>query len=288
MSYSPALRKCAVEYYLEGHSLRATKKIFGASPQTISNWVNQLKEEGTLENKPLKRTFRKIDPEKLKKFIADNPDAYLREIKEEFKCSESGIRKALKSLKITRKKKTTHYKEKDPEKVAKYEEEIRDIPKRLRAYVDEAGCDKYMFRPYARAPRGEKVHEDIQGRKFQRSSIVAAKVGHDIIAPLQFQGTMNGDFFEAWFENHLIPALAEDVVIIMDNASFHRKGKLRAIAEKHNRRIIFLPPYSPDLNPIEHFWQWLKKTLGDILQYFSTIEEAMSIALTMWGNTRVM
>ena len=115
MSYSPDLRKCAVEYYLEGHSLRATKKIFGASPQTISNWVNQLKEEGTLENKPLKRTFRKIDPEKLKKFIADNPDAYLREIKEEFKCSESGIRKALKSLKITRKKKTTHYKPKLPE-----------------------------------------------------------------------------------------------------------------------------------------------------------------------------
>lgn len=66
------------------------------------------------------------------------------------------------------------YKEKDPEKVAKYEEEIKDIPKEQRAYVDEAGCDSYMFRPHARAPRGEKVHEDISGRKFQRSSIVAA------------------------------------------------------------------------------------------------------------------
>ena len=91
MSYSLDLRKCAVEYHLEGHSLRATTKIFGASPQTISNWVSQLKEEGTLDNKPLKRTFRKIDPEKPKKFIAENPDAYLREIKEEFNCSESGI-----------------------------------------------------------------------------------------------------------------------------------------------------------------------------------------------------
>ena len=103
-----------------------------------------------------------------------------------------------------------------------------------------------------------------------------------------YQGTMTGDFFEVWFEEHLIPALADDVVIIMDNASFHNKKKRRAIAEKHRRKLIFLPPYSPDLNPIEHFWHWLKKTLGDILQYYSNIEEAISIALTMWGNTRSM
>ena len=65
----------------------------------------------------------------------------------------------------------------------------KDIPKEKRAYVDEAGFDTFLFRMYARAPRGEKVHEDILGRKFQRSSIVAAKLGHEIVAPLQYQGT---------------------------------------------------------------------------------------------------
>ena len=88
-----------------------------------------------MKKKPLKRTFRKIDPEGLRVFIANHPDAYLREMAKELHCSISGIRKALKCLGITRKK-TTHYKEKDPEKVAKYEEEVKDIPKEKRAYVD--------------------------------------------------------------------------------------------------------------------------------------------------------
>lgn len=180
------------------------------------------------------------------------------------------------------KKKTTHYKERDLEKIAKYEEEVKDIPKNKRAYVDESGFDSYAFRPYGRAPRGKKVEEDIPGRKFQRTSIVAAKIGHDVIAPLQYAGTMTGELFEAWFEEHLLPELPEDVVIIMDNASFHRKKRLYAIAAKYNRRIIFLPPYSPELNPIEHFWHWLKKTVSDIFKYFSTLEEVIDIALTLW------
>ena len=125
-----------------------------------------------------------------------------------------------------KKKKTTYYKEQRPEKVAEYEEKIREIPREKRAYVDEAGFDTYLYRQYARAPKGQKVHEAVMGRKYQRTSIVAWKVGHKIIAPLQYSGTMQADFFELWFEEHLIPELDEDVVIILDNASFHRKKRL--------------------------------------------------------------
>ena len=70
---------------------------------------------------------------------------------------------------------------------------------------------------------------------------------------------MYGDFFEVCFEKHLVLELSEDDVIILDNASFYIKKKLFELAEKHNVKIIFLPPYSPELNPIEHFWHWLKK-----------------------------
>ena len=110
-----------------------------------------------------------------------------------------------------------------------------------------------MYRKYARAVKGEKVYGKIRGKKFERTNIVAAQAGRKIIAPLQYKGMMHSQFFEAWFEKHLIPKLAKGSVIVMDNASFHRKKHLDKLAERHNVKIIFLPPYSPELNPIEHF-----------------------------------
>ena len=107
-------------------------------------------------------------------------------------------------------------------------------------------------------------------------------MGANIIAPLEYAGTMHGDFFEAWFEKHLLPELPEDVTIILDNASFHRKKRLYEIAQRHKRNIIFLPPYSTELNPIEHFWHWLKKTTADFFKFCSNLNIAISEALQKW------
>ena len=107
-------------------------------------------------------------------------------------------------------------------------------------------------------------------------------MGHDIIAPVQYSGTMRGDFFESWFEEQLLPAVPDDVVIIMDNASFHRKKRSFELAEKYNRKLIFLPPYSPELDPIEHFWHWLKKAVTEALKYCAALSEALCVALTQW------
>ena len=95
-------------------------------------------------------------------------------------------------------------------------------------------------------------------------------------------GTMHGNFFEVWFEKHLLPELSEDDVIILDNASFHRKKRLFELAEKHNVKIIFLPPYSPELNPIEHFWHWLKKTTADMLKFRLKLHSAIFTAFQLW------
>ena len=142
--------------------------------------------------------------------------------------------------------------------------------------MDESGIDRYLFRNYGRARRGELVEGVIRGRKFERTSIVAGKLSGKIIAPLQYKGSMYYEFFEYWFINHLIPVLPQRTVIVMDNASFHRKEILKELANKYGHRVIFLPPYSPELNPIEHFWNWLKKKISDLLMSSDNLNDVIS------------
>ena len=176
------------------------------------------------------------------------------------------------------KKKTRRYREQKPEKVAAYQEKIADIPSEKIAYVDETGLDRFYAREYAYAPRGKTVEGLVPGRKFQRTNLVAAQMGHEVLAPMQYQGTTNAALFESWFEQCLLPCLPKDAVIVMDNAAFHRKKRLFEIAERFQLTLIFLPPYSPELNPIEKLWAWLKRKIASFVSGFSSLDDAISFA----------
>ena len=104
MSYSKRYRERTIEYWQTGHSLEATHQIFKVSKSTIQKWKKQLEETGNLEKKELHRNFRKIDPDKLRAYVEEHPDAYQSEMAEAFGCSTSGIQDALRRHKITRKK----------------------------------------------------------------------------------------------------------------------------------------------------------------------------------------
>lgn len=142
--------------------------------------------------------------------------------------------------------------------------------------MDETGIDSYLYREYGWAKRGEKIYAQISGKKYRRTGVVAAQMGKEIIEPLQYDGTMDSLLFEAWFESRLLSALPLSTTIVMDNASFHRKSRLIPIAEKHGHTILFLPPYSPELNPIENFWSCLKSRLRSVLYLFDSFDNALS------------
>lgn len=104
MGYDIRFRKRAVEYRKEGHTIEETAKIFKIGTATLKSWIKQYDETGSLENKPLNRGFKKLDPAKLKAYIEEHPDAFLSEIADVFCCSSEAVRKAFKRLGITRKK----------------------------------------------------------------------------------------------------------------------------------------------------------------------------------------
>lgn len=131
---------------------------------------------------------------------------------------------------------------------------VAKIPEDKIAYVDETGFDQYVYRPHGRSKKGEKILGLVSGKRFQRTSLVAGLLNRKkLIAPLQYEGTMDSVLFEQWFSMCLIPELPTSSVVIMDNARFHRKAELEKIATSKGHLLLFLPSYSPDLNPIEKY-----------------------------------
>ena len=141
--------------------------------------------------------------------------------------------------------------------------------------MDESGINKFYQREHARALRGIKVEDTKRGRKFERINVIGGLCNGKYIGIKCYKNTTNSIFFEDWFQNTLIPNLPENSTVIMDNASFHRKKILNEIAEKFNIKTLFLPPYSPDFNPIEKSWGNLKRNLCDSLKSFQTISDAV-------------
>jgi len=97
-----------------------------------------------------------------------------------------------------------------------------------------------------------------RGHAQKRISMVAALCRGQVIAPFTFGGSCDAQLFEWWFENRLLPLLEPGQVIILDNATFHRKKKLRLLLESGGCTLLPLPVYSPDFNPIEHLWNTIK------------------------------
>jgi transposase len=119
-------------------------------------------------------------------------------------------------------------------------------------YLDGCGVDHRLYREYGRAPRGERLYEEVSGKRRERASIISASQGGKLIAPLVFQGSCNTEVVDTYFAQVLLPALPLGSVIVLDNARFHQSPTTQKLVADAGCRRLFLPAYSPDLNPIEH------------------------------------
>ena len=99
--------------------------------------------------------------------------------------------------------------------------------------------------------RGKIVLGEISGKRFARQSVISALFQGKFLAPMCFEGTCDTSLFNAWLKQALIPNLIPGQVLILDNASFQKSAESQKMVEDAECKILFLPPYSADLNPIE-------------------------------------
>ena len=126
-------------------------------------------------------------------------------------------------------------------------------------YLDESGFERTSHRSDGWSLRGKKVYGERSGNKRPRTSLLSAKAGKRLLAPILYEGSTNATLFNYWIENHLFKELPTDSTIVMDNATFHKTAKTRQLIEDAGHNLLFLPPYSPDFNPIEQGFAIMKR-----------------------------
>ena len=128
-------------------------------------------------------------------------------------------------------------------------------------FLDETGASTNMVRRYGRCARGERLVDATPWGHWKTTTFVAGLRAGGIIAPLVLDGPMTGAWFRAYVEQMLAPALSPGDVVVMDNLAAHKVAGVREAIQAVGASVLYLPPYSPDLNPIEQLFAKLKAML---------------------------
>ena len=134
-----------------------------------------------------------------------------------------------------------------------YEEQEKQI-----VYLDESGFAQDMPRQYGYSPIGSRCYGSHDWHAKGRINVIGAIVNMTFVTLGMFSSSMNSDVFYAWLTQDLLPKLTTGAVIVMDNATFHKRSDMLKAITEHGCIAEYLPPYSPDLNPIEKKWAQAK------------------------------
>ena len=169
-----------------------------------------------------------------------------------------------------REKKTGHAAEQDRPDVLKqrrawFAGQLDLAPERL-VFIDETWTATNMARSHGRAPRGERLRMGFPHGHRKTTTLVAGLRMSGMIAPMVLDGPINGEWFEVYVTQVLVPELRRGDIVIMDNLSSHKRASVRELIETAGATLLFLPPYSPDFNPIEKAFARLKAMLRKVAE----------------------
>ena len=152
-------------------------------------------------------------------------------------------------------------------------------PRRFR-FIDESGAKTNMVRTHGRCPKGQRLLSSAPAGHWKTTTMIAA-IGLDgVHAPFALDGAIDGDAFLVYVEKVLLPTLQGGEIVVLDNLSSHKISRVVELVESAGAEVWYLPPYSPDLNPIEPMWSKVKQVLRSVAaRTFDGLVDAIRTAL---------
>jgi transposase len=148
-------------------------------------------------------------------------------------------------------------------------------------FVDESGVHTSMDRLRSRAPKGERAYGKVPRNRAKNTTLIASMSLHGMGESMCVQGATDAEVFEVYVEHFLAPTLSEGQVVVLDKLGAHRPRRVRELIEEKGAELVFLPSYSPDLNPIEEAFSKIKNILRKLAaRTHEALVEAMSGALS--------
>ena len=279
MTFSEDFRWRAVALHeIYGISVQMISDLLGPKRRTITRWISLFRKMGNVD-KASKRSQKSRWPQEVmegvKQYVKDHPTFYLDELKDWIEsrysmvknCSISTICRCLRfDLGLTRKVLTKAARECIPAEVQIYKDKMKafySYPEQI-LFIDETSKDgRHAFRRNAWSKKGEQAVIPLPFSRGKRVSVMAALDATGFIAYDSTPGTFNRQRFHDVFLEKVVPLLnpwpMPRSIVVMDNAKIHMYKELESVIEQCGAMLFFLPPYSPELNPIENAFGLLKK-----------------------------
>jgi transposase len=269
--YSQDLRKRVLETVRRGDgSLRQIARRFLVSISFVTRLLQLQRSTGSVRPRPHgggnPAALGPEDLERLRESVRQQPDATLEELRQRLgaSCSTMTIARALRRLGLPRKKKVPRAQEQDrpevQERRREFCEELAGLDPRRLVFVDECGANTAMTRTHGRAPVGQRVYANTPGR-WESITLTCGLRLSGVTATLAFPGATDTGVFEAYVEEVLVPELKPGDVVIWDNLKPHESEEVIEAVEAAGARVVPLPPWSPDLTPIEEMISKVKGSL---------------------------
>src|SRR4051812_481764 len=281
-SYSQDLRQRIVDTVTRGDAtIRQVAERFLVSVAFVTRLLQLHRSSGSVEPRPHgggdPTVLTPEDLERLRELIAQQPHATLQECASHLgsSCSLATISRALSKLGLPRKKKVPRAAERDSPEVQEkrrvFRKGLAGIDPRRLVFVDECGANTAMTRTHGRAPAGQRVYTDAPAHWDSITLTCGVRLA-GVTATLAFPGATNTGTFETYVEEVLVPELKPGDVVVWDNLKPHQSEEAIEAVEEAGAEVVPLPPYSPDLTPIE---EMISKVKGAMRSAAGRTKEAV-------------